>query len=36
MRTVFNLFFGVIKFTFKAIFWLIGIIFMLVLGSCPD
>ena len=36
MRTVFNLTFGVIKFTFKAIFWFIGIIFMLVLGSCPD
>ena len=36
MRTVFNLTFGVIKFTFKAIFWVIGIIFMLVLGSCPD
>lgn len=36
MRTVFNLVFGVIKFTFKAIFWFIGIIFMLVLGSCPD
>lgn len=36
MRTVFNLLFGVIKFTFKAIFWFIDIIFMLVLGSCPD
>ena len=36
MRTIFNLTFGVIKFTFKAIFWFIGIIFMLVLGSCPD
>ena len=36
MRTIFNLFFGVIKFTFKDIFWFIGIIFMLVLGSCPD
>jgi hypothetical protein len=36
MRTIFNLIWGVTRFTFKAIFWFIGIIFMLVLGSCPD
>ena len=36
MKTLFGILFGVLKFTFKAIFWFIGIIFMLVLGSCPD
>lgn len=36
MKTLFDICFGVVKFTFKAIFWVIGLIIMLLVGSCPD
>ena len=36
MKTLFDICFGVVKFTFKAIFWVIGLIIMLLIDSCPD
>lgn len=36
MKTLFDICFGVFKFTFKAIFWVVGLIIMLLVGSCPD
>lgn len=36
MKALFDIGFGVVKFTFKAIFWVVGLIVMLLAGSCPD
>ncbi len=36
MRTMFNIIWGVTRFTFKIAFWFVGIILMLVVGSYPD
>lgn len=36
MRGLFNFFWMLTKFTFKAVFWFIGILVMIVVGSYPD
>ena len=36
MKTLFDICFGVVKFAFKAIFWVGGLIIMLLAGSCTD
>lgn len=33
---MFNIIWGVTRFTFKIAFWFVGIILMLVVGSYPD
>ena len=36
MKTLFDMIFGVVKFTFKVTFWIIGVVIALLIGSCPD
>jgi hypothetical protein len=36
MKALFDIVFGVVKFTFKATFWIIGVVIALLIGSCPD
>ena len=36
MKTLFDMIFGVVKFTFKVTFWIIGVVIALLIGSSPD
>jgi hypothetical protein len=36
MKALFDIVFGVVKFTFKTTFWIIGVVIALLIGSCPD
>ena len=36
MKALFDIVFGVVKFTLKATFWIIGVVIALLIGSCPD
>lgn len=36
MKVLFDICFAIVKFTFKATFWIIGIVIALLIGSCPD
>ena len=36
MKALFDIVLGVVKFTFKATFWIIGVVIALLIGSCPD
>ena len=36
MKTLFDMIFGVVKFTFKVTFWIIGVVIALLIDSCPD
>lgn len=36
MGTIINLAFSAIKFLFKSVFWIIGAVIVLMVGSCPD
>ena len=36
MGSMLNLAFSIVKFVFKTVFWIVGILTALLIGSCPD